>query len=46
MRVLQQQDHCDLGLVDNDNTEDMRRAATAALHHAVADETGSEVVGQ
>lgn len=33
MRTLPQQDHCDLGLVDNDHTEDMRRApaATEAL---------------
>lgn len=34
MRVLPQQDHADLGLVDNDNTPDMRKApaATEALH--------------
>lgn len=41
MRTLPQQDHCDLGLVDDDLTPDMRKApaATEALrseqpHHA------------
>jgi hypothetical protein len=35
MRILPQQDHADLGLVENDNTEDMRRApaATEALRN-------------
>lgn len=33
MRTLPQQDHCDLGLIDDDQTPDMRRApaATEAL---------------
>lgn len=33
MRTLPQEEHCDLGLIDDDNTPDMRRApaATGAL---------------
>lgn len=35
MRTLPQQDHCDLGLVDDDETDDLRKrrapAATEAL---------------
>lgn len=30
MRTLPQEDHCDLGLVDDDDTEDMRKAPVAA----------------
>lgn len=30
MRVLPQQDHADLGLVEDDNTPDMRKAPVAA----------------
>ena len=29
MRALPQIDHCDLGLVDDDNTEDLRKSRTA-----------------
>ncbi|WP_165804557.1 hypothetical protein [Mycolicibacterium austroafricanum] len=29
MRLLPQQEHCDLGLIDDDNTEDMRTPPAA-----------------
>lgn len=29
MRMLPQQEHCDLGLVDDDRTPDMRKASVA-----------------
>lgn len=29
MRVLPQEDHADLGIVDDDNTPDMRKASAA-----------------
>lgn len=29
MRELPQQEHCDLGLIEDDNTEDMRKAPAA-----------------
>lgn len=30
MRALPQQDHCDLGLIENDDTEDLRRNSRTA----------------
>ncbi|WP_197382844.1 hypothetical protein [Mycolicibacterium mengxianglii] len=44
MRDLSQQDHCDLGIVDDDQTPDMRKAPVAPEafrndHHAVTTTT-------
>jgi hypothetical protein len=47
MRNLPQQDHADLGIVDDDDTPDMRKAPVAAdalqkNHHVVTTTTESE----
>lgn len=48
MRVLPQQDHADLGLIDDDHTPDMRKAsaATEALRnndHPAVTKTTKEI---